>query len=211
MGRQAPAIASIRLHRPHHLRWHHGPRGGEEKARRRQDHRVLLLEHDIWHGAEKFACLSDDYGELHSRDAHVYLMPSLAVDSRVYRKRILIDKYASLLPASLSRCIVSRLPFSIGRGGERKSQQIPCIEKCTKFGRPFRKSRISSVRLIDEGSSQAGEGSRPRLRIRTGTEVIYTPSEGSFSSSLCHLRSDERQFCPYAVDNGQHALRTSMP
>merc|ERR1712113_851791 len=41
--RQAPSFASIRFHRPYHLRWYHGPRGGQEEARRWQGPWFLLL------------------------------------------------------------------------------------------------------------------------------------------------------------------------
>lgn len=44
VGRQATSLASIRLHRPDHLRWYHGPRGGPQEARCWQDSRFLLLE-----------------------------------------------------------------------------------------------------------------------------------------------------------------------
>ncbi|QRC91806.1 hypothetical protein JI435_020030, partial [Parastagonospora nodorum SN15] len=43
VGRQAAALASIRLHCPHHLGRHHGPRGGPQEARCWKDSRFLLL------------------------------------------------------------------------------------------------------------------------------------------------------------------------
>ncbi|KAA8573055.1 hypothetical protein EYC84_003592 [Monilinia fructicola] len=44
VGCQAFAIPSIRTHRPHHLRWYHGPRGGQTQARCRKGPRFLLLD-----------------------------------------------------------------------------------------------------------------------------------------------------------------------
>ena len=44
MGRQASALASIRLHCSHNLVRDHGPRGGAKEARCWQNHWILLLD-----------------------------------------------------------------------------------------------------------------------------------------------------------------------
>ena len=49
VGCQATPLASIRLHRPHHLCRYHGPRGGPQEARCRKDPWFLLLDYsNLW-------------------------------------------------------------------------------------------------------------------------------------------------------------------